>query len=82
MLPVRRVGQIAFLSNHQMIQTISLRLILKAEGLLTFLDLIDPRPLLQKAMVKGTYLETDELLPVLRIAESGQEWNNSFSLKG
>lgn len=48
------------------------RLLLKTRGFLTFSDLTDLMPLLARSRVEGAHLEAEELLTVLRLAESGQ----------
>ncbi len=58
--------------NHELRLVSEMRLLLKTKGFLTFMDLMDLTPILRKSKAKGTYLETDELLSVLRLAESGQ----------
>jgi len=48
------------------------RLLLKIRGFLSFADLTDLKPFLARSRVKGAHLEAEELLTVLRLAESGQ----------
>ena len=58
--------------NNELRLVSEMRLLLKTKGFLTFSDLIDVSPLLRKSKASGSYLEPDELLTILRLAESGQ----------
>jgi len=56
--------------EHELNLVSETRLLLKTRGFVTFVDLTDLRPLLGRAKVRGAHLETDELMMVLRLAES------------
>ena len=47
-----------------------MRLLLKVKGFLSFSGLSETLPILRKSGVEGSYLEPDELLHILRLAES------------
>lgn len=56
-----------------------LRLLLKTEGFVSFSDLSDILPVLRKSGTRGSCLDPDELLSVLRIVEAGKESKNFLS---
>jgi len=58
--------------THELSLVSEARLLLKMRGLLAFVDLTDLKPLLARARAKGSRLEAEELLTVLRLSESGQ----------
>jgi DNA mismatch repair protein MutS2 len=58
--------------THELSLVSETRLLLKTSGFLTFADLNDLMPLLSRARASGAHLEAEELLTVLRLAESGQ----------
>ena len=58
--------------THELSLVSETRLLLKTRGFLTFADLTDLMPLLARARARGAHLEAEELLTVLRLAESGK----------
>jgi len=58
--------------THELGLVSETRLLLKIRGFIPFADLTDLSPLLARSRVKGAHLEEEELLTVLRLAESGQ----------
>lgn len=58
--------------THELGLVSETRLLLKIRGFIPFADLTDLRPLLARSRVRGAHLEGEELLTVLRLAESGQ----------
>jgi DNA mismatch repair protein MutS2 len=58
--------------THELSLVSETRLLLKIRGFLTFADLTDLKPFLARSRVRGAHLEAEELLTVLRLAESGQ----------
>jgi len=58
--------------THELNLVSETRLLIKIRGFLAFADLTDLMPLLARSRVKGAHLEAEELLTVLRLAESGQ----------
>jgi len=49
-----------------------MRLLMKTEGFVSLSDVTDVAPMLSKSVAAGSYLEPDEFLCILRLAEAGR----------
>lgn len=65
----------AFIDNELRLVS-EMRLLLKAKGFVSLSDLNDILPLLSKSSTEGSYLEPNELLYVLNIAQASQHLKN------
>ena len=71
-------NDIRFIDNELRLVS-ELRLLLKVKEFVSLSDLTDIAPILRKSGARGSCLDTDELLSILRLAQAGQRSKKLFS---